>query len=181
MSTLDAALKDETELEKEHAVGVAEGICAGVVAAVLLVLLGMGVLWFWRWSSAEKPPTPSTTIAPSAVVPRKPFEVPAVYTDVPFFPLSESVVRHGLANSEVRKQIEGELRNRWYIDHDLLKGPFRYRPRLRFDTDARSVTTMSIGTLKLAVIRLVNSDGSPGRYGVIPYEEYIDDIEALGL
>jgi hypothetical protein len=181
MSTLDAALKDEEELEKAHITGLTHGVISGAIVAVMLVLLGLAVAWFWRWSSADKPPTPSTTIAPSAVVPRKPFEVPAVYTDVPFFPLSESAVRHGLANAELRKQIEGELRNRWDIDHDLLKGPFRYCPRLRFDTDARSVITLSIGTLKLAVIRLSNTDGSPGRYGVIPYEEYIDDIEALGL
>jgi hypothetical protein len=105
MSIVDAALKDETGLEKEHAVGVAEGICAGAVAAILLVLLGMGVSWFWRSSSTENAATPS-------VIPRKPFEVTAVYIDVPFIPLGESAVRYGLADAGVRKQIKRDMRNR---------------------------------------------------------------------
>jgi hypothetical protein len=179
MSTLDAALKDETEREKAHAEGVTEGICAGAVAAMILVILGMAVSWVWRRSSAEKAPTP--TAAVSAVIPRKPFEVSAMYTDVPFIPLSESTVRHGLADTEARKLIEREMISRWHFEQELLKGPFRYVPRLRVATDARSVITLTSGTLNLVVVRLLNSDGSPGRYGVIPYEEFIDDIEALGL
>jgi hypothetical protein len=169
---------DANEEDKAFAVGVMRGTWCGVVIALVLVVSGAVVPAVWRFAFGYD--KPATTAIETRPQPAGPFETATVYNNVPFIRLSEAAVRYGLNKSSTRKLIEREMISRWYFEQEGLKGRTRYIPKLRDPANVHSVITLANGTMKEVVVQLISDDGSPGRYGLIPLDEYEDDIRGFG-
>jgi hypothetical protein len=167
---------DDSAIDKRFAVGAVHGMGFGAFLSSSLLLCGAFIPAVWNWSSSVTKPAPSIVNAASVSTAPKLFEFATVYSNVPFIPLSYTAVRDGLNDANTRRLIERDMVSRVYFEEERLKGHTRYRPQLRASNDVHSVITLTYGAMKEVVVQLLNDDGSPGRYGLIPFEEYQDDI-----
>jgi hypothetical protein len=167
---LEKDLNDPT-IDKQFAVGALQGMWMGLSIAICLLMFGAAIPAVWHWSSYLT--SPSTKVVDTAP---KPFVTATAYSNVPFIPLSDAAVKYSLNKENARKLIEREMLSRWYFEQESLRNGTRYIPRLRVSNDVHSVITLANGGMKEVVVQLLNADGSPGRYGLIPFDEYEDDI-----
>ena len=162
---------NETDPKKAFDVGVTRGTWIGIGLALSLILVGAVLSVAWRWSFASAVPV----MAGATPVRRVPFELSLVYNNVPFIGLSEAAVRSGLNKSTTRQVIEREMATRWFFEQELLRSRTRYAPL--FDKD--SLIIFTDGEMKRVAVRLMTGDGKPGRYGLIPFDAFDDDVRSL--
>jgi hypothetical protein len=177
MESKTVELIDGVDVDNSLAVGMARGTWIGICAAVVLLMLGVAVPAVWRFAFRDDKPATAIESKPKQA---GPFETATVYNNVPFIRLSDAAVRYGLNKSSTRKLIEREMISRWYFEQEGLKNHTRYIPKLRDPANLHSVISLANGTMKEVVVQLISDDGSPGRYGLIPLDEYEDDIRSLG-
>jgi hypothetical protein len=176
MSSLESVREEEKKFEGMPQFLVAKGIAIGIGVSISIAFLAVVFVWLWSPGAEAK----ATSAATDAVSAAKPIVLSTVYAKATFMPLSESAVKYGLNKPAARALIEHEMFTHSFFVEETLKSHTKYVPRLRVSTDLNSVVTLASGSMKVAVVQLLNDDGGPGRYGLLSFDEYEEDMAARG-
>jgi hypothetical protein len=162
---------DNPAFDRRFAVGALQGMCIGISLTFFFLICGACIPAVWHWSSSITKPRVAYAASP--------FELSLAYNGVPFMALNEYAVQ-SLDGKIARDTLGLEMGRRWYFEQELLKGETRYTPVYLNDTSGRTVVEITNGQMKRVVVRLVNENGSPGRYGLLPLDVYEEDIKKAG-
>jgi hypothetical protein len=170
-STIEVSA-DRADVRQALELETTRGALAGAAVTLVVVVVGACIPAAWRFGSSVP-----VVVEANPVTRNGPFELSTTYSHVPFIALSASAIRV-LGEDSTRKMIEAEMARGWYFQLEELKGKTRYLPRLRDPGNVRSTFIFTNGDMQSVVVQLVNDDGSPGRSGLIPLDEFQDDLRS---
>lgn len=145
--------------------------------ACLAIILGLFLCGFW-WvgSGVYHWLSPSKAIE-LAHLPNGPLQAWTVRKDVPFIAISQAGFKY-IHDQNTRSVMEKDMASRELFEATPLKWHTRYMPKLRVVGNLWSAFTLTDGDMEEVAVQLINDDGTLGEYGLLPWNQYAEDIRS---